>query len=187
MITRKVIGNAAMIGQQRAGIPGVEVMPGGRVYAVWFSGGDKEPSPENTVYLSRSDDGTKSFSKPVVMAGPKNGARAFDPTLWLAPNGVLWLIFNRSNKETAEHGVFARLCQNPESANPVWGDEFRIGFDAPYSFRMNKPTVLSTGEWLMPVTHLANELHDWFGVNQLQGAARSLDEGLTWRGNLLIG
>ena len=58
-----------------------------------------------------------------------------------------------------------------------------MGYDeVPLSFRINKPTVLSTGEWIMPVTHAAEPIHDWFaGPKQLQGVGISTDQGKTWR------
>ena len=115
------------------------------------------------------------------MAAPRGGLRAFDPALWFAPTGELWLLYNRGNRETAEHAVFARTCANPEAAVPVWGEEFRVGFDAPLSFRLNKPTVLSTGEWVMPVTHARQPTYDWFaGRAQLQGVGVSFDQGRSW-------
>ena len=59
--------------------------------------------------------------------------------------------------------MFARTCDDPDAARLVWSEEFRVGYDeAALSFRVNKPTVLSTGEWSMPVTHAAEPIHDWF-------------------------
>ncbi len=101
------------------GIPGVERTPKGRLFVSWFSGGTKEPSPENTVYLAYSNDQAKTFTEPMPMAGPRGGGRAFDPALWRDPGGRLWYIFNRGNKDTAEHGVYARTCDNPDAAVPV--------------------------------------------------------------------
>jgi hypothetical protein len=139
------------------GIPGIERTAQGRVFVSWFTGGLKEPSQDNTVVLARSDDGGKTFSAPEAMALPRSdGTRCFDPTLWIDPKGRLWYIFNRGNKDTAKHDVWARICDDPDAASPVWGAEFRVGYDAPFAFRMNKVTVLTTGEWLMPVT-LAGE------------------------------
>lgn len=163
------------------GIPGIERTAKGRVFASWFTGGPKEPSPENTVLLSYSDNQGKTFTRPQAIALPKDGSRCFDPTLWIDPRGRLWYIFNRGNKDTAQHDVWARTCDDPDATPPVFGPEFRVGYEAPYAFRMNKPTVLSGGEWLMPVTHAAEPIHDWFaGSKQLQGVGISSDEGRTW-------
>ena len=171
-----------MIKQQWAGIPGVEVTPGGRLFIVFYSGGQREPAPENMIYLTISEDNGQSFTPPVIIAEPRDGMRAFDPTLWLAPAGILWLIYNRSSKQTAEHGVYARICQDPDAVQLKWDDEFRVGFDVPFSFRMNKPIVLSTGEWVMPVTHAAQPTFDWFaGSMQRQGVGISRSDRRSWK------
>ena len=178
----QIVTTAGRIGQKWAGIPGVEITPGGRLFIAWYSGGEKEPDPQNTIYLCASSDRGATFTPPEILAVPRDGARAFDPTLWLAPTGALWLIFNRGNQVTAQHGIFARICAQPDAATPLWGDEFRLGYDAPFSFRMNKPTVLSSGEWLMPVTHAPNLTYAWSaGQNQFQGVGISLDQGKTWQ------
>ena len=162
------------------GIPGLERTAGGRVFVSWFSGGPKEPAPENTVYLCYSDDEGRSFTELQAMATTRDGARAFDPALWIDPLGRLWYIFNRGNKETAVHDVHARRCDDPDATPPVWSDEFRVGYQA-YAFRMNKPTVLSSGEWIMPVTHAVEPVQDWFaGKKQLQGVGISTDQGKSW-------
>ena len=165
------------------GIPGLERTVKGRVYVCWFTGGPKEPSPDNTVVLSYSDDTGKTFTPPEAMGLPTNdGTRCFDPTLWIDPKGRLWYVFNRGNKDLPKHDVWARLCESPDAPKPAFGPEFRVGFDAPYAFRMNKPTVLSSGEWIMPVTHAQTPIRDWFaGPKQLQGVGISTTEGLTWK------
>ena len=169
------------------GIPGLERTAKGRVYVSWFTGGPKEPSPDNTVVLSYSDDAGKTFTPPEAIGLPTNdGTRCFDPTLWIDPKGRLWYIFNRGNKDLPKHDVWARICDDPDAAKPNWGPEFRIGYDAPFTFRMNKVTVLSTGEWLMPVTLAEKPVPAWCtGYNDkqtptLHGVGISTDEGKTW-------
>jgi hypothetical protein len=165
------------------GIPGVERTAKGRLFVSWFSGGPKEPTYENTVYLSYSDNNGAKFSVPVPMAGPRNGGRTYDPSLWLDPLGRLWYLFTRGNKDLGRHELHARICARPDATPPVWGEEFRVGFDeSALSFRLNKPTVLSTGEWIMPVTHAADPVFDWDGgAKQLQGVGISSDQGKTWK------
>ena len=166
------------------GIPGLERTANGRVFVSWFTGGTKEPEPENTVVLSHSDDDGKTFSAPQAMALPLNdGTRCYDPCLWIDPKGRLWYLFNRSVKDSTRHGVYARICDAPDASPPVWGAEFRVGFDSPFSFRMNKATVLSSGEWILPVVHALEPLAGWAGFDpkQVFGAAISTDEGKTWK------
>ena len=170
------------------GIPGIERTAKGRVFSSWFTGGPKEPSPDNTVVLSYSDDGGKTFSAPQAIGLPtSDGTRCYDPTLWSDPRGRLWYVFNRGNKDSAVHGVHARICDDPDATPPKFGPEFRVGYDALFAFRMNKITVLSTGEWLMPVTHAAHPVREWctgYTTNQeptLHGVGISTDEGKTWK------
>lgn len=169
------------------GIPGIENTPRGRVFASWFTGGPKEPAPENTVVAAFSDDGGKTFSAPEAIGLPgADGTRCYDPTLWKDPRGRLWCIFNRGNKDSAKHEVWARICEQPDANPPVWGPEFRVGYEAPFTFRMNKVTVLSTGQWIMPVTLANKPIHAWstgYNTEQeptLHGVGISTDEGKTW-------
>ena len=163
------------------GIPGIEKTAKGRLFVTWFSGGAKEPEPENTIYLCTSDDGGQTFTEPAAVVLPAGQARAFDPALWIDPPGKLWLIFNRGDETTGVHGVHARICAEPDATVPVWGEEFSLGLDTPYSFRMNKPTVLSTGEWVLPVTHCGEKIFAWFAEEkQRQGVAISKDQGKSW-------
>jgi len=165
------------------GIPSLERTPNGRVFISWFTGGPKEPAPDNTVVLSFSDDGGRTFFAPEPMALPlSDGTRCYDPCLWIDPRGRLWYLFNRSVAGSSRHGVYARICTAPDASPPIWGEEFRVGFDRPFSFRLNKPTVLSTGEWVMPVTYAMELVAGWggFDAKQLQGVGISTDEGKTW-------
>jgi predicted neuraminidase len=169
------------------GIPGLERTTHGRVFVSWFTGGSKEPAPENTVLLSWSDDGAKTFTPPQAMGEPKDGTRCYDPTVWIDPGGRLWYLFNRGNKDTAQHDVWARICEQPDAPTPLFGPEFRVGYEAPFAFRMNKVTVLSTGEWLMPVTLAQKPIRAWStGYNNqqeptLHGVGISTDTGRTWK------
>jgi predicted neuraminidase len=174
----------AIANRQWQGIPGLEKTAKGRIYVSWFTGGTHEPHPENVCLLCYSDDGGKTFTEPKTIGLPSNdGTRAFDPTLWIDPSGRLWYIFNRGNRTTAVHDVWARICEDPDASLPVFGESFRLGFnEAPFAFQMNKPTVLSTGEWVLPVTLAQEEIRDWFaGPKQLQGVAISKDQGKTWK------
>jgi hypothetical protein len=66
------------------GIPGIEKTAKGRLFVTWFSGGAKEPEPENTIYLCTSDDGGKTFTEPAAFVLPTSQARAFDDGTWRA-------------------------------------------------------------------------------------------------------
>lgn len=126
------------------GIPGIEVTEKGRIFSVFYSGNTKE-TLGNFVVLLQSDDGGKTFSEPVAAAYKKEG-RCYDPVLWIDPMGRLWFTWAYASV-CYDSGVFGVICDDPDAENPVWSDEFLLG----EFVMMNKPTVLSTGEWLFPI------------------------------------
>ena len=66
------------------GIPGIERTAGGRLYAVWYSGGDGE-GPDNYVVVITSDDSGITWSGAEVVIDPPGEVRAYDPVLWHDP------------------------------------------------------------------------------------------------------
>jgi len=122
------------------GIPGIEVTKKGRIFSTFYSGGTKEEI-NNYIVLLKSDDGTY-FGEPIAVAF-EEGYRCFDPCLWIDPIGRLWVFWACA----PEHAVYAVICDDPDADELVWSDVIRIGEDV----MMNKPTVLTTGEWLFPI------------------------------------
>ena len=58
------------------GIPSVEVTKNGRIWVSYFTGGEKEPAPENCVAYAYSDDNGKTWNDPFfVVVHPSEGAR----------------------------------------------------------------------------------------------------------------
>jgi predicted neuraminidase len=45
-------------------------------------------------------------------------------------------------------GTWATICDNPDDENPVWSEPKYIEVGA----ALNKPTILSNGEWLLPIS-----------------------------------
>ncbi len=122
------------------GIPGIEMTSKGRMFATFYSGGIKEEL-DNYVMLVKSEDGV-NFSEPIAVAFKKDH-RCFDPCLWIDPLGRLWFTWSL----IPNHGTYAVVCDDPDAEELVFSDVRFIGNDV----MMNKPTVLSTGEWLFPI------------------------------------
>ena len=157
------------------GIPGIEVTKRGRIYSTFYSG-QKGETLENYVVLVRSDDGGKSFSEPIAVAYIKKH-RCFDPCLWIDPLGRMWL-FWAIQPDSAVYGVY---CENPDDDNLVWSDVRHIGYDV----MMNKPVVLSTGEWILPISVWQRgnlTICDFMDSKQTEGAFvyKSTDNGETF-------
>lgn len=123
------------------GIPSIEVTKKGRTFLTFYSGGTTEQIG-NFVGLIKSDDGV-NFTDPIAVCRPEPGYRCFDSNVWIDPLGRLWLTWSRC----PEDGLFGAICDDPDADELVFGEEFFIGNNV----MMNKPTVLSTGEWAFPI------------------------------------
>lgn len=122
------------------GIPAIEITKRGRMFCAFYSGEVKE-TIGNFVVLLKSDD-IEHFSEPITVLY-KEGYRCFDPCLWIDPLGRLWFIWS----VMPHHATYAAVCDNPDADELSWSEPFILGHDV----MMNKPTVLSTGEWLFPI------------------------------------
>ena len=150
------------------GIPGIAVLPSGRIFAVWYAGGHTEFT-ENFVMMVVSDDQGASWSDAVAVVDPPSpDVRAFDSTFWIAPDGrFFWFWTQSSDWFDGIGGVWYSILENPEAAP----SDFR--FTPPVrianGIMMNKPTVLSDGTWALPVSVWTGERykkHDSLGVVQ---------------------
>lgn len=121
------------------GIPSIEITKNGRIFLTYYSGGTKEEIG-NYVILSKSDDGNRFED---IAIAYKNGFRCYDSCLWIDPLGRLWFTWAIA----PDHAVFASVCDDPDADELVWSKPRMIGREV----MMNKPTVLSTGEWLFPI------------------------------------
>jgi len=167
--------------RQWQGIPAIERAANGRLWCAFFSGGSKEPEPENYILLTSSSDQGVTWSEPEVVIDLPGKTRAYDPALWHDPDGRLWLFYNQANLEEKDFSVWAMTADDSGNAKPTWSSSRKIELDAPFAFRLNKPTVLSSGEWLLPVTFARKAPDWWFNFEgQLQGVAISKDKGATW-------
>jgi len=166
---------------------GIARTTGGRLWACWVAG---EDGPKAFFVLATSDDDGETWSKPRLVIDPHSKSLPMDRSvlvgnLWTDPNGKLWLFFNQSMMQfDGRSGVWAATCDNPDAENPVWSAPRRIW----HGFTLNKPTVLSTGEWLLPVS-----LNRSGGIGPFRGAFKELDpmrganlfvstdQGATWQ------
>lgn len=143
--------SAAKYGPQNRrfqGIPGIARAPNGRLWATWYAGGEDE-GPENYVVLATSGDDGRTWSDLRFVIDPPAEVRAYDPVLWLDPQGRLWWFHAQSyGWWDGRAGVWAVVTENPESEYPSWSSPRRIAD----GIMMNKPTVLKNGNWLLPVS-----------------------------------
>lgn len=161
------------------GIPSIERVEkadgSDRLYACWFTGSTNEPKIGNYAVVYYSDD--KLAWNPAFVIGMEDGtpaatdSRVFDPTLFVDDDNNLWLWWNQTGELFAE--VTSWYAKVTDSAN---GDVNSFKISEPvmtsYGLRMNKPTKLSTGEWLYCA-------HDFTDVGKTK-VYSSVDKGVTW-------
>ncbi|PIY39617.1 MAG: hypothetical protein COZ06_29360, partial [Armatimonadetes bacterium CG_4_10_14_3_um_filter_66_18] len=165
---------------------GIERTPGGRLWVCWVAGGD---SPEAYFLLATSDDDGETWSKPRLVVDAHDPDLPYPRSvlvgnLWTDPLGRLWLIFDQSmDMFDGRAGVWVTVCENPDAAEPTWSAPRRIW----HGVTLNKPTVLSTGEWMLPISldqregfgpfkGCFKELDPFRGANVFV----STDQGATW-------
>ena len=156
------------------GIPSIERTKQGTMWATFYSGGDGEPEPENYVILCRSNDDGATWADPFLVVEHPEQVRTFDPCLWLDPVGHLWLFWAQSyDKFDGRAGVWAAWCENPDAVRPIWTAPRRIA----NGIMMNKPTVLSTGEWLFPTAVWAHSEREDMAAERFSNVLQTTDAG----------
>jgi hypothetical protein len=151
------------------GIPSLERTGDGQLWATWYSGGKTE-DPDNYVLLTRSGDGGGSWSAPVLVIDPPGKVRGFDPCLWTDPLGRLWLFWAQSYELfDGRVGVWASVCEDPSAEALTWSTPRRLC----HGIMLNKPTVLSSGEWLLPAALWAPS--KWLSADKTEAFSRHAD------------
>ncbi len=167
---------------------GIERTPGGRLWAAWVAG---EDGPDAFMVAATSDDDGETWSShPRLVIDSQSPDLPFPRSvivgaLWTDPLGRLWFFFDQTMRHVdGRHGLWASVCENPDDDQPEWSKPRRIW----HGVMLNKPTVLSTGEWLLPVyllehsrgrgkfTDLFPELDPHRGAHVFS----SKDHGATW-------
>jgi len=165
---------------------GIERTPGGRLWACWVAGGD---SPAAYFVLAWSDDDGADWTDPKLVVDSHDDSlpkprSVLVGNLWTDPLGRLWLFFDQSmDMFDGRAGLWATVCENPDADVPAWSAPQRIW----HGVTLNKPTVLSTGEWMLPISldqrggfgpfkGCFAELDPYRGANVFV----SKDQGATW-------
>lgn len=131
------------------GIPGIERTDNGRLWAAWYTGGRTEDEHNHSVLVTSDDDG-ETWSKPVLAIDPPADIRSSDPVLWIDPLGRLWMFWMQTKHcgvtFDGRGGVWAIRLDDPDTPDGEWTKPQRVA----NGIMMNKPTVLESGDWLLP-------------------------------------
>ena len=169
-------------------IIGIDRTPKGRIWAAWVGNGD---SPNGFFLLATSDDGGAKWSKPRVVIDPTDPPnspqrRALVGNLWTDPLGRLWCFFDQSlGYFDGRCGDWYIRCDNPDAEEPTWTKPVRFADGC----TLNKPTVLSNGDWLLPVSlwtrdrigpAILKDSHKDLDPIRMANVFASTDQGKTW-------
>ena len=132
------------------GIPSMAIARNGRLWATWYAGITPDEDVNNYVVLATSANQGQSWEEMLVVDPDGNGpVRACDPELWMDPDGRLWFFWGQTiGHNGTVAGVWCMVCETPDDENPVWSEPRRLADGV----MMCKPTVLSNGAWLLPVS-----------------------------------
>jgi predicted neuraminidase len=179
-------------------IIGIERTTRGRLWACWVGNGD---SPNGFFMLATSDDGGAKWSKPRVVIDPtdepvaaalkdvdtpQKTRRSLVGNLWTDPLGRLWCFFDQSlGYFDGRAGDWYIRCDNPDAAEPTWTQPVRFADGC----TLNKPTVLSNGDWLLPVAlwtrdrigpAIYKDAHNDLDPIRMANVYASTDQGKSW-------
>jgi len=165
---------------------GIARTPGGRIWACWVAG---EDGPKAFFVLNRSDDDGETWSKPCLVIDMHDPARLPLPrstlvgNLWTDPDGKLHLFCSQSMTQfDGRAGSWEAVCENPDAEKPAWGAPRRIW----HGHTLNKPIVLSSGEWILPVSlnrpwGLYKDAFKRLDPERGANVFCSSDQGATWQ------
>ena len=153
------------------GIPSLAITNEGKMWAVWYAGITPDEDANNYVVVSASKDKENSWKEKIIIDPDGNGpVRAFDPEVWIDPNGKLWIFWAQTiGHDGTIADVWAITSDNADSDNPEWTKPRKLT----NGIMMCKPTVLSSGEWILPVS-------TWKMTDYSAKAIVSTDNGKTW-------
>lgn len=171
-------------GRRWQGIASMERSPKGRLFCVFYSGGETEQNG-NYIVLTLSDDDGKTWIDPVaIIRHPDTeNMRLYDPNIWLDPLGRLWITWAISrNYFDGRNGVWTAICNLPDA--PIEQLTFTTPKRIANGIMMCKPTVLKSGAWLFPCAIWAcinpTETHPECAHERFSNVYVSYDHGETF-------
>ena len=120
----------------------------GDLYLVYY-GGAGEYASGTGVFASRRNKGSETWTAPVLIASDPLRSVG-NAVVSEAPDGALWLFYVvRYGRTWSTSRIQAKISRDN---GHTWSDSFMVS-DREGTMVRNKPIVLTTGEWLLPVYH----------------------------------
>lgn len=131
-----------------------------------------------SIYLSRLVKGSGQWTPAVKLSDDPTRSEQ-NPVLFLAPDGVLWLLYT-AQKSGNQDTAIVRYRQSLDQGY-TWGDIGTL-LEQPGTFIRQPITVLPNGDWLLPVFYCRTQPGEkWVGNDDISAVKISSDQGKTWR------
>lgn len=153
-------------------------LPDKALLCTWF-GGSQEGLPDISIWLSRQEPGSDTWSSPQKISSDTNRS-CQNPVLFRAPKtGAIWL-FHTSQDAGNQDGCY--IMSRTSSNNGVTWSEPRRPLKAVTGAFVRQPlVVLPDGTWVLPVFHCRSTPGQrWIGNNDNAAVFYSRDDGETW-------
>ena len=153
-------------------------LPDGTLLCAWF-GGTQEGTSDISIYLTRQEPGSASWSKPVRVSSDP-GRSEQNPVLFRDPaTGRLWLFHTAQpvgNQDQCE--IIARTSEDGHS----WTEPFSP-FPNKRGILVRQPVIVQPdGTWLLPVFYCrAPPGFRWNGNDDASAVMYTRDSGKTWK------
>lgn len=127
----------------------VTELANGDLFLAFFSGKGEYRDNAAAVFGARLPAGKQRWSTPTAIA--RNPFHSLGNAVpWQAPDGTVWLFYvTRYGELWSDSRVTAKISRDGAK---TWSESFMLTFEAGTMVR-NRPIVLSTGEYLLPVYH----------------------------------
>ena len=154
------------------GIPSLAVSDvNGRMWATWYASPTGAEDANNYLVLATSANGGAAWREAVIYEPDFQGpVRAFDPELWIAPDGRLRWTWTERTVSPDATGPYAGCAADPANDRLMMveldaeKEPDVAALSAPGTLRhvgrgvmMCKPIVAKDGAWLLPVAHWQDE------------------------------
>ena len=127
-------------------------LPNGDVLCCWFAGSD-EGNADISIALSRLNAGTSEWTVPVIISDDPTRSEQ-NPSLFLTPDGEIWVMYTAQTARTPETPVHFNLqytaeirCKKSTDNGYTWGPTTSM-FTREGSFCRQKIQVLANGRWI---------------------------------------
>ncbi|RSL49068.1 hypothetical protein CEP54_012609 [Fusarium duplospermum] len=153
-------------------------LPDKTLLCTWF-GGSQEGLPDISIWLSRLEPGSSSWTSPKKISYDENRS-CQNPVLFRAPDsGEIWLL-HTSQDAGNQDGAYI-LVRKSSDGGITWSEADQLLPGKTGIFTRQPIVVLKDGTWVLPVFYCRGTPgHRWIGNDDISELFYTQDGGKTW-------